>query len=134
MKEMQDKLIHTSNFKLHTCLQARAFIFIFLLFAGCRSVIPARELRGSSAPDISRIVLRKGDSVIVFNKDFGWYDRPAGTVDGMTLDSQHVEYRLTEINKVETVRDYSLIPAVFAGAVVIFGAIYLVAKLFTALP
>jgi len=109
------------------------FFLIIIFIAGCRSVIPARELRSSSAPDISRIVLRKGDSVVVFNNDFGWYDRKAGIVEGVTLDSQHVAYRIGEINKVETVRNYSFIAAIFAGGAILFGLLYLVAKIFTAL-
>jgi hypothetical protein len=133
MKEIQHKLTHTSYFKLPTCPQVRALILVILLFAGCRSVIPARDLRSSSAPDISRIVLRKGDSLIIFNKDLGWYNKRAGTIEGVTRDSQHVEYRIGEINKIETVREYSIIPTIVAAGIVIGAVIYLVAKLFVTL-
>ena len=109
----------------------RSFIFVILLLAGCRSVIPARDLRSSSAPDISRIMLRKGDSVVVFNKDFGWYDKKAGIVEGVTLDSQHVAYPVASISKLETVRDYSIIPAILTASVIIGAALYLIAKLLT---
>jgi hypothetical protein len=108
-------------------------LIIFLLFAGCRSVIPARELRPDSSPDIARLVLKKGDSVIVFNSNFGWYNKRAGLIEGMTPDSLRVEYLLTEINKVETVRNYSVIAAVYTGIAVIGAAIYVIAKLFTLL-
>ena len=118
---------------LHTCQQVRSLILVILLFAGCRSVIPARDLRSSSAPDISRIVLKKSDSLIIFNKDLGWYNKRAGTVEGITLDSQHVEYRVAEINKVETVREYSVIPVIVAAGIVLGAVIYLVAKLFVTL-
>jgi hypothetical protein len=112
----------------------RNLIFLTIFFiAGCRSVIPARDLRSSSAPDISRIMLRKGDSVVIFNKDLGWYNKKAGIIEGVKLDSQHVEYHLNEISKVETVRNYSLIAAVYTGIAIIGAAIYLVAKIFTLL-
>lgn len=135
MKEFQRKLIHTSYFINHNCRQARTFFFFsILIFAGCRSVIPVRDIRSSSAPDISRLVLKKGDSVVVFNKDFGWYNKQAEIVEGVTADSQHVSYPVASISKVETVRDYSLVAAVYVGGVIIGAAIYLISKLLTLVP
>ncbi len=101
-----------------------------MLFAGCRAIYPVRELQPSSAPDISRIMLKNG-KVVVFNADFGWFNKQAGTIEGMTVDTQHVEYHLSELTKVETVREYSLIPAAFMLGVVLWGGLYLLAKIFT---
>jgi hypothetical protein len=101
-----------------------------MLFAGCRAIYPVRELQPSSAPDISRVMLKNG-KVVVFNADFGWFNKQAGTIEGMTVDTQHVEYHLSELTKVETVREYSLIPAAFMLGVVLWGGLYLLAKIFT---
>ena len=76
-------------------------------------------------------MLKKGDSVVVFNRNFGWYDKRAGIIEGVTIDTQHVEYRLSEIIKVETVRNYAVIPAIIACGMVLGAALYLVAKLLT---
>jgi len=90
---------------------------------GCRTVVPVRQVQPSSAADISRVTLLNG-SITTFDDDLGWYNQQAGTIEGMTADSQHVEYHLSEILKVETVRAYSIIPAVAVAiaplAVVIF--------------
>jgi hypothetical protein len=101
-----------------------------ILFSGCRAIYPVRELRTSSAPDISRVMMKNG-KVIVFNADFGWYNKQAGIIEGTTVDSQHVEYHLSELSKVETVREYSLIPAAFVAGVVLLGVLYLVAEVLT---
>jgi hypothetical protein len=101
-----------------------------ILFAGCRSITPARELRPSSAPDISRVMMKNG-KVVIFNADFGWYNRQAGTIEGITVDTQHVEYHLSELTKVETVREYSLIPAAVLAGIVLLAGVYLVAKILT---
>jgi hypothetical protein len=119
--------------------RGRSILFAMLIgtivpvFSGCRSVIPAHDLLGSSAPNISRIMLKKGDSVIVFNRDFGWYNKRAGLIEGISLDSQHVECRLSDIRNIETVRNYSLIPAIFAGVAVVGTVLYLMAKLLSLL-
>ena len=99
-----------------------------MLIAGCRSIYTVHELQPSSAPDISRLMLKNG-KVVVFNADLGWYNNKAGTIEGMTVDTQHMEYHLSEINKVETVREYSLIPAAFVAGVVLLAGIYVVARL-----
>jgi hypothetical protein len=111
---------------------ALQFLAIVLLVGGCvcgcRTVAPIHDLRSSTAPDISRVMLKNGD-VIVFNGDFGWYNQKGGTIEGMTIDSQHVEYHLTELSKVETVRTYSLAAAFLAAGVLLGFGIYLLAKL-----
>lgn len=101
-----------------------------ILIAGCREVFPVRDIHASSAPDISRLMLKSG-KVVEFNADLGWYNRHAGTIEGITTDSVHVEYHLTEINKIETVREYSIIPAVYAGMALLGGVIYVIAVLLT---
>ncbi|MFI5202408.1 MAG: hypothetical protein ACHQNE_08470 [Candidatus Kapaibacterium sp.] len=107
---------------------AKFFAIIILLFAGCRTVSPVREIRPSLAPDVSRVMLKSGKEVL-FNKDFGWYNQKAGTIEGVTVDSQHVEYHLVEIGKVETVRAYEVIPAAFTAGAILAAAIYLIAHL-----
>ena len=104
--------------------------FATVLFSGCRAIYPVRELRPSSAPDISRVMMKNG-TVVVFNPDLGWYNRQAGTIEGITVDSQHVEYHLSELAKVETVREYSLIPAAVVAGIVLFAGLWIVAKIFT---
>ena len=109
----------------------RLTLFIVLaamLVMGCRAIYPVRELQPSSAPDISRVMLKNG-KVVVFNADLGWFNKKAGTIEGMTVDTQHVEYHLSEITKAETVREYSLIPAAFVAGVVLLAGIYVVARL-----
>ena len=101
---------------------------VLVLLASCRTVSPIIELHSSFAPDISRVML-KGGNVVEFNKDFGWYNQRAGTIEGITVDSQHVEYHLAQLSKVETVRGYSLVAAVYAGIAVLGFAIYLIARL-----
>ena len=101
-----------------------------MLFSGCRAIYPVRELHSSSAPDISRVMLKNG-KVVSFNPDFGWYNKQAGTIEGMTADTQHVEFHLSELAKVETVREYSLIPAAFVTGIVLLAGIWLVAKILT---
>ena len=110
--------------------QAPVLLMLLLCVAGCRTVMPVKNLHPSFAPDISRIMLKNG-KVIIFNRDFGWYNKKAGTIDGMTADSQHVEYRLSDLSKVETVRAYSIIPAAFTIGTVLGAGIYLLAKLLT---
>lgn len=104
------------------------FTLLLLLFVSCRTITPIHDLHSSFAPDISRVML-KGGTVVEFNKDFGWYNQSAGTIEGITVDSQHVEYHLAQLSKVETVRGYSLVAAVYAGAVVLGFGIYLIARL-----
>lgn len=104
------------------------FAVALLLFAGCRTITPIRDLHPALAPDISRVML-KGGTVVEFNKDFGWYNQSAGTIEGITVDSQHVEYHLAQLTKVETVRVYSLVAAVYTWAAVLGFAIYLLARL-----
>jgi len=102
-----------------------------MLFAGCRAIYPVRELRPSSAPDISRVMLKNG-KVTIFNADFGWYNKQAGTIEGVTADSsQHVEYHLSEISKVETVREYSIFPAAVVAGIALWGALYLLGEILT---
>src|SRR5689334_18684345 len=84
---------------------------IVIAIGSCRTVIPARQVHPSSAPDISRVTLKNG-TIVTFNDDFGWYNKQAGIIEGVTSDSQHVEYHLSELLKVETVREYAVIPAV----------------------
>lgn len=71
----------------------------------------------------------KNGKVIEFNKDFGWYNQTAGTIEGVTVDSQHVEYHLAEISKVETVRVYSVIPAIYSAVAILGFVIYVIARL-----
>jgi hypothetical protein len=103
---------------------------LLLLVVGCRTVSPIHDLRSSTAPDISRVMLKNGN-VIEFNRDFGWFNEKAGTIEGVTADSQHVEYHLVELSKVETVRAYSLIAAVLAAGALLGFGIFLLAKLLT---
>ena len=104
----------------------KRFALLLIFALGCRSVIPVREIRTASAPDISRVTLKNG-KVVTFNEDFGWYDKKAGVVEGTIKsidgvpDSQHVAYHLMEINKVETVRGYAIFGAI--GAALVIGAI-----------
>ncbi len=98
--------------------------------AGCRTVSPVREVRSSYQPDISRLML-KNSKIVIFNADLGWYNKQAGTIEGVTVDTQHVVYHLSEINKIETVREYSIIPAIYVGVVVIFAGLYLLAAILT---
>jgi hypothetical protein len=105
-------------------------VLAVMLVAGCRAVSPVREIQPSSAPNISRVMLKNG-KVVVFNPDLGWYNKHAGTIEGITVDTQHVEYHLSEINKVETVREYSIVPAALVAAILLLSGIYLVAKLLT---
>ena len=109
-----------------------ALVAIAVTFGSCRTVVPVRQIQSSSTPDISRVTLKNG-SIITFNDDFGWYNKQAGTIEGVTADSQHVEYHLSEILKVETVRAYSVIPAVLVGLFPLAVAIYLLYKVFTIL-
>ena len=107
------------------------FVSSAMLFTGCRAIYPVRELRPSSAPDISRVMLKNG-KVTIFNADFGWYNKQAGTIEGVTADSsQHVEYRLSEISKVETVREYSIFPAAVVAGIALWGALYLLGEILT---
>ncbi len=71
----------------------------------------------------------KNGTVITFNQDFGWFNQNAGTIEGITTDSQHVEYHLVELNKVETVRTYSIVAAIIAAGALLGFGIYLLAKL-----
>jgi hypothetical protein len=101
-----------------------------MLVAGCRAIYPVRELRPSSAPDVSRVMLKNG-KVTIFNDDFGWYNRQAGTIEGVTDSNQHVEYHLSEISKVETVREYSIFPAALVAVIALWAGLYLLAKILT---
>jgi hypothetical protein len=113
---------------------------ILLLFAlavtlsasltGCRAVIPVSQIRPSSAPDISRVTLKNG-MIVEFDRDFGWYNKQARTVEGNTKAGTHVEYNLTEIVRLEYVRFYSIVFAAAVATAVGAVAIYLLAKLFT---
>ena len=71
----------------------------------------------------------KNGKVTIFNDDFGWYNLRAGTIEGVTRDSQHVEYHLSEISKVETVREYSIFPAAFVAVVALWAGLYLLAEI-----
>ena len=104
-------------------------IAIFAI-AGCREVFPAHDLHPSFSPDISRLVLKTGE-IVTFNQDFGWYNKRAGTIEGMTDSNVHVEYHLAEINKVETVRGYSLVPAIVVAGMIIGAGIWIIEKLLT---
>jgi hypothetical protein len=101
-----------------------------MLVAGCHAIYTVRELRASSAPDISRVMLKNG-KVTIFNADFGWYNLQAGTIEGVTVDSQHVEYHLSEISKVETVREYSIFPAAVVAVIALWAGLYLLAEILT---
>jgi hypothetical protein len=107
---------------------------ILLLFAlattlaSCRTVIPVSQIRASTAPDISRLTLKNG-TVVEFNEDFGWYNKQARTVEGVTKSSEHVEYHLNEIARVEYVRFYSIYFAAIVATTAGAAAIYLLAKL-----
>lgn len=109
-----------------TSLKRIAILLIF--FGGCRTVSPVKDIQSASEPNISRVMLKNGN-VITFNRDFGWFDKQAGTVEGETTDSQHVEYHLSELSKVEIVRAYSIIPAILAGGVILGVGIYLMSRL-----
>jgi len=106
------------------------FSLLFLALAGCRSVIPVREIHTSSAPDISRVMLKNG-TLVVFNADFGWYDKQQGIIEGVNVDSQHVSYHLSEVNKIELVRTYSIFFAAAAALVPLGLGIIILAKLLT---
>jgi hypothetical protein len=108
----------------------KPLVIVALLLGGCRAIAPVQTIRPSSAPDISRVELKNG-KVTTFNLDLGWYNKKAGTIEGITTDSVHVEYHLSELSKVETVREYSIIPAVFVGGVVIGAVIYLLSQILT---
>ena len=71
----------------------------------------------------------KSGEVVLFNKDFGWYNQKAGTIEGETGDSQHVEYHLIELSKVETVRAYSILAAAYTGIALLGFGIYLIGHL-----
>lgn len=101
-----------------------------VLLASCRTVSPVREIRPSWQPDISRVTLKNG-TIVEFNDDFGWYNKQAGTIEGVTRDGKHEEFHLVEISKVETVRGYSIFFALAAAAGVLGAAIYIIAKLLT---
>ncbi len=103
---------------------------LLLIVAGCRTVSPVRELETSTVPDISRLILRDG-KVIAFNRDFGWYNKQEGTIEGVDTAGQHVVYHLAEVNKVETVRAYAIIPLVLTVGIAIAVGVYLIAKLLT---
>ncbi len=101
-----------------------------ILISGCRAISLVREIQPSTAPDISRLMLKSGN-IVVFNADLGWYNKNAGTIEGVTADSQHVEYHLSDITKVETVREYSIVPAVLVGAILLLAGIFLLSKILT---
>ena len=109
-----------------------ALLTIAIAFGSCRTVVPVRQIQAASQPDISRVTLRNGD-IVTFNDDFGWYNKKEGIVEGVTADSQHVQYHLSELLKVETVRAYSLIPAVAVALLPLGIAIYLLYKVFSIL-
>ena len=95
------------------------------MLAGCPTVTPVREIHSATTPDISRVMLKSG-TVITFNQDFGWFNQKAGTIEGVTTDSLHVEYHLVELKQVETVGTYSLLAAVGAAHAVLLGGAGLV--------
>jgi hypothetical protein len=99
-----------------------------VLGLACRTVISVKQVQSSSAPDISRVTLLNG-SIVTFNDDFGWYNKQAGTIEGVTADSLHVEYHLTELLKVENVRAYSIIPAVIVAIAPLAASIYVLYRL-----
>jgi hypothetical protein len=107
----------------------RIALLALLLFAvSCRTINPVRDITPVSAPDISRLMLLSG-KVVEFNDDFGWYNKQAGTIEGVTRDSQQVVYHLSEIGKVETVRTYSIAIAVLTALVPLAVGVYLLARL-----
>ena len=112
----------------------KCFALLIVLFAiSCRTVGPVRDIRPVSAADISRVTLLSG-KVVEFDDDFGWYNKQAGIIEGMTRDSQQVVYHLSEISKVETVRSYSIAIAVVTAIVPLAVGVYLLAKILSVLP
>src|SRR5438270_10974457 len=108
------------------------FIVIAILITGCRTVVPVRQMQAASAPDVSRVTLKNG-KIVTFNDDFGWYNKQAATIEGITDDSLHVEYHLSEVLRAETVRAYSIIPAVAVALLPLAVAVYVLYKLFSLL-
>ena len=111
---------------LVTSLKRLAILSIFI--AGCRTVSPVKDIQPASEPNISRVMLKNGN-VVIFDQAFGWFNKQAGTVEGETTDSQHVEYHLSELSKVETVRAYSILPAILAGGIILGVGIYVLSRL-----
>ena len=113
-------------------MKLRTLIFLFFALAmtltACRAVIPVSQIRPSSAPDISRLTLKNG-TIVQFNEDYGWYNKQARTVEGVTKAGDHVEYHLNEIQRLEYVRFYSIAFAAIVATTAGAGAIYLLAKL-----
>ena len=109
-------------------IAVKRLAILALCIAGCRTATPIREIHSATAPDISRVTMKNG-TVITFNQDFGWYNQQAGTIEGVTTDSLHVEYHLVELKQVETVRTYSLLPAVGAAIALLGFGIYVVGRI-----
>lgn len=67
--------------------------------------------------------------MVLFNEDFGWYDKRAHLVEGTTKSGEHVQYNVSEIARIENVRAYSIFFA--AGVATVLGgtAIYVLARL-----
>jgi hypothetical protein len=106
------------------------FVVVVVASAGCRRVRPLKELTSATAPHISRVYLADG-KVVEFNPDLGWYDVKDSVIEGMTIDSQHVEVKLKDIRAVETVREYSLVFVFLVALAPMGAAAYLLYKLFT---
>ena len=126
------KSLKSLKIKVQT-IQRLTLIAVLLLALSCRTVSPVRNIRPVSAPDISRVTLLSG-KVMEFNDDFGWYNKQAGTIEGITRDSQQVVYHLSEVGKVETVRTYSIVIAVITALIPLAVGVYLLAKLLSVLP
>jgi len=106
----------------------KRLVLLLLLAAGCRTVTPIRQIRPTWSPNIARLTLLNG-TVVQFNNDYGWYDKQAGIIEGMSTDSQHLTYHLAEVSRVETVRSYELALAVFAALIPIALGLYILMKL-----
>jgi hypothetical protein len=106
----------------------RLALLLLVFVASCRSVTPVQKIRPTWSPDVSRLVLLNG-KVVQFNGDLGWYDKQAAIIEGMTQDSQHVQYPLREIARVETVRSYEIAIAAFTALIPLALGLYLLYKL-----
>jgi hypothetical protein len=94
----------------------------------CRSVRPVKELHFSSAPHIASLTLLNGQSV-TFDQDFGWFDQEKGIIEGLNDSGKAVSVTLMQVNTVETVREYALVPAILTLCMILAGAVYVLYKL-----
>lgn len=87
------------------------FVLILLLLpilGSCRRVQNVSELHTATAPHVSRMFLKNG-SQVQFDEDLGWFDARDSSIEGMTADSQHVQMSIHDLDRVETVREYSIV-------------------------